>query len=82
VRKLAFFSGRGDPLKKRILPDHAPHPFFFLLPRFLSCREPATGINVAFLRIGGVLYQSRARGAIIGLIVRIIRTTEKSAILL
>jgi hypothetical protein len=24
VRKLTFFGGSGDPLKKRILPHHAP----------------------------------------------------------
>jgi len=31
MRKLAFFGGRGDPLKKRILPHHA------LLPSFSYC---------------------------------------------
>jgi hypothetical protein len=82
VRKLAFFGGRGDPFKKRILPDHAASPFFFLPPRFLSCREAATGVNVAFLRIGGGVYQSWARSAIIGIIVPKSRTTEKKVILL
>ena len=28
VRKLTFFGGRGDPLKKRILPHRTPLPFF------------------------------------------------------
>ena len=28
MRKLAFFGGHGDPLKKRILPYHASLPFF------------------------------------------------------
>jgi hypothetical protein len=55
VRKFAFFGCRGDPLKKRIFPDHAALPFFFLLPRFLRCREAATVVNVAFLGITGVL---------------------------
>ena len=27
LRKLAFFDGRGDPLKKRILPHGGPLPF-------------------------------------------------------
>ena len=73
MRKLAFFGGRGDPLKKRILPHHAPLPFFFLLPPsysgqqspFSSSKEPWNRVNVAFLHIGEV-YQRQARSAIIG----------------
>jgi hypothetical protein len=57
VGKMAFFGRRGDPLKKRIFPDHAPRLSFFLLSRrqsgFRRYREAATGVNVAFLRING-----------------------------
>ena len=31
MRKFAFFGGGGNPLKKRIFPDHALRPFFFPL---------------------------------------------------
>jgi hypothetical protein len=66
VGKMAFLGRRCYPLKKRIFPDHASRPS----PGFIRCREAATGVNVAFLRIGGGVYQSCARSAIIGLIER------------
>jgi hypothetical protein len=86
VGELTFFGGGGDPLKKRILPHRHRAPLPFLFPtasapiiRVLTLqKEPATGINVAFLRIGGVLYQSRARSAIIGLIVRAVRLCREN----
>ena len=42
IRKLAFFGGRGDPLKKRILTHHAPLRSSPQKPRRSSsvCRRP------------------------------------------
>ena len=64
MRKLAFFGGRGDPLKKRILPHHAPLSFFFLLPSsysgqqslFSAWKESRNRVNVAFRYIVGGVY--------------------------
>jgi hypothetical protein len=46
-RKLAFFGGRGDPLKKRTLTHGcAPVPFFFLLPVHSRTIRPSKNIRV------------------------------------
>ena len=74
MRKMAFFGRRGDPLKKRILTHHAPafsasvviRPTIALLILQGDCNR----VKCRFLPIVGGFYQSWARGAIIGLIVR------------
>jgi hypothetical protein len=44
VRKLAFFGGRCDPLKKRILPPSCTPAFFFQQPSVLILQGgPETG---------------------------------------
>ena len=54
MRKMAFLGRRGDPLKKRIFPDHAPRPSFRrpTIP-LLRCKERSNGARVGYLPIGG-----------------------------
>ena len=56
LRILAFFGGRGDPLKKRILPITFPSPSFSYCLRLITDHGPKRGLHASLLHL---LTQSR-----------------------
>ena len=77
MRKLAFFAAAVTRSNSESSPITLSCPSFsYCLRHILAnnhrshCKEPRNRVNVAFLRIGGGVYQSWARSAIILIIVR------------